>query len=182
MGLRPSELSPPDEPVALPVDHCPLGVTFLPPASPRNVAGAGAHRTGLGSVLGETWRPPSGSCSRRELVQGHVDFTRRGLPMLSWTFASLGSPLPRRWDDLRRPSSHALRPRPSRVAPVRAQGCAAECRSTVVVASSLSRVPSPPEVSCLLFSHRFGVALVLGYPSGRCERHRSPRQIGRAHV
>jgi hypothetical protein len=46
---RPSELSPLDEPAALPVGHCPLDVAFPSPCGPRIRGGPGARRTSLGS-------------------------------------------------------------------------------------------------------------------------------------
>jgi len=93
-------------------------------------------------------RPASRPCSRGELVHGRSDVTPPGQPMLSWTSSSLGSAA--------RGDGPAFTVPPlvlgSTRIPVKGAvpACTPECRSFAVVASSLSRVPSPSEVFRLL--------------------------------
>jgi len=75
-GIRPPELSPRHEPWHLAGARCPPAV-------------AAFRSRVLGFPLTGSW-PPTGLCSRVELVHDRSGVTPAGQPMLSWTFSSLG--------------------------------------------------------------------------------------------
>jgi hypothetical protein len=140
----------------LPGVPCPLGVAFLLTDRPRNESIAGACGVDLGF---DTIRPDGrlqGFAPAAELVHDHDDVIRCGPSMLSWVFPSLG--IARLGDGATfvTPPLMCLPQETSLVAQSRFSKRTLECRSTVVVASSLSRVPFPSEVCRLLRSHRFG--------------------------
>jgi len=136
---------------------------FLPSTSPRLPGDRGAHHVRLPRY--ERTRPRVGfrallSCRARS---DRADVTPRGQPMLSWTFSSPGSPFPRRWPDSRLTSSRAW----AANLPERSlAGLHSRVLLRAVVASSLSRVPSPNEVSRLLCSHQFGIVRSWVTPRG----------------
>jgi len=129
----------------------------------------------LGFPLTGSW-PPSGRCSRGELVHERSGVTPAAQPMLSWTSSSLGSAA--RGDG----PAFTVPPPVCLSQPVSLNisaggsvpACTPECRSSAVVVSSLSRAPSPSEVSRLLWSFPFGRRAFRGYPSGPSLRHRRP--------
>jgi hypothetical protein len=171
---HPSELPPRNEPSALPVTRCPLGVAFLTNRSPRNSRFAGVVDFDLGFVVDEPVGRLQGVAPVHELVVGHTVLPDATARMLSWVSSSLGSSPPRRWLGLRRASSRVLfwwnlpgfpgspNQMHFRVSLYRGSG------------SSLSRTPYPYEVSRLLRSHRFEGMQVRGYgfPSGSSVRRR----------